>query len=87
MSTAATSPRNVWEMAKQNVPLAPPMPPMGFGMPPQMSTPWNSSVPSLSSASGNVNREVINKLDSVLHESRETQQNLYRTVAKLEADK
>ena len=87
VSSAATSPRNVWEMAKQNVPLAPPMPPMGFGMPPQMSSPWNSSAPSLNSAGGNVNREVIDKLDSVLQESRETQRNLYHTVAKLEADK
>ena len=88
VSTAATTPQNVWEMSKLNVPQAPPMPQMGFGMPQPLTTQWSSSVPSVPSlTSTNVNHEVIDKLDSVLQESRETQRNLYRTMAKLEAEK
>jgi hypothetical protein len=88
VTKAATTPSNVWEQSKLNVPQAPPLPTMGFGMPQPLTTQWNSSVPSVPSlASSSMNHEVIDKLDSVLQESRETQRNLYRTMAKLEAEK
>ena len=88
MSQTVTTPSNVWEQAKLGVPQAPPLPSMGFGMPQPLTSQWNSSVPSVPSlAPPSVNSEVIDKLDSVLQESRETQRNLYRTMAKLEAEK
>ena len=87
LSTTGASASTVWDLTKRGAPMAPPLPPSNFGMPPPSSGPWNQSIPSLTATSASEGREVMEKLDSLLDESRETQRNLYRTLAKVEAQK